>query len=223
MTSFTFSLILIVLTKYWREKMTTSITYRPIQSGDIDQLAKIIQDTWYEGEWDHKKTPLLLSKGYLYRCLARHDFSLVALKDKKPVGVILGTGKSSPFAHKRYSLKAGSLLFKLLLYKEGREGIQELRHEHAIDTFLLEDTGESFDSELILFIMGKEARGLGIGSNLFNEFLSYQSRIKARSYFLFTDDACTVSFYDRKGLECIGSYDDNGFRYYIYKGKQPEN
>lgn len=198
--------------------MADEVTYRPIQSQDFSSLAKIIEKTWYDGDWDQSKVPYLLSLHYLYHTLTRHDFSKVALKNGKPVGVILAKGKHSPIVNKRFAFHSFIQIIKLLCYKEGREGIREARTEEAIDSYLLKETGESFEGELILFIVGEDARGLGVGSSLFRQFLVYQSSIETENYFLFTDDACSISFYDRKGLDCVGSYDDEGFHYYIYKG-----
>lgn len=203
--------------------MVDDITYRPIQSKDFKYLAKIIQDTWYGGKWDRANIPYFLSLRYLYHTLARHDFSKVALKNGEPVGLVLARGKTFPFVNKRFSLYSFWMSCKLLFSKEGREGMQGSREEQAIDDFLLEDTGNDFDGELILFIVGEDARGLGVGSSLFRQFLDYQMTIKTKEYFLFTDDACTVEFYDRKGLEQAGSYNDDGFRYYIYTGKSEKS
>lgn len=200
--------------------MTEDITYRPMRTSDHDALIRIIQQTWYDYELKRPWIAYELSRGFLYRALARHEFSKVALKDGEPVGLVLARGKRTPKINKRYSFYARLVSAKLSLFKEGREGRKEQKEEQAIDDHLLQETGSEFDGELILFILDEKARGLGIGSSLFQQFLAYQSSIEAKDYFLFTDDACTYEFYERKGLTRIGSYQDGSFHYYIYKGTQ---
>lgn len=200
--------------------MSKEVSYRSIRPRDIHPLARIIQDTWFSGETVNQNVPIYASRVLLYYYLMRHGFSKVAVKDGVPVGIIIGGEKNVSLLTKRFSLYAFFNLFKLCFSKEGRQSIKEFFKENAIDKQLLKNAGESFDSELILFVVGEEARGLGVGSSLFKHFKSYQISIQAKSYFLFTDDACTIEFYERKGLKRAAIYPDGDFNYYLYKGTQ---
>lgn len=203
--------------------MTNNITYRSIQPSDYKAVAKIIQNTWFNREETAQSAiPIYGSYVLLHHTLARHDFSKVALKDGKPIGLILGKGTKSSLFNKHHWLFILAYSFKLVFSKDGRASIKEFIHEGKINKKLMHKANENFDGELVLFILGEEARGLGIGSNLFQQFVDYQEKIHSKNYFLYTDDACTFSFYEHKGLERKGSYDADGFNYYIYKGNIQE-
>lgn len=63
----------------------------------------------------------------------------------------------------------------------------------------------AFDGVLTLFAVSKAARGKGVGSTFWQDAEAYLQGRSVRRIYLYTDSACTVSFYDRKGFERLES------------------
>ena len=66
---------------------------------------------------------------------------------------------------------------------------------------MVKETNQKYDAELVLFITHPAYQGKGYGKSLLNEFHNFMKEQNKCNIYLFTDNYCDYSMYDRAG--CI--------------------
>nr|WP_122012518.1 GNAT family N-acetyltransferase [Maliibacterium massiliense] len=176
------------------------LTFRAYRKQDFDMLVGLIRKTWHYDAFSSPKTAAKLARVFLSSCLANHTFSRVALRDEKPVGIILGKDIAAykcPFGARLKQLWA---ILSLLLSREGRRVSKIFGNVSGVDKALLEDCGKAYPAELVLFAVDPACRGEGIGKMLFQSFLDYMRAQRLKEFYLFTDTSCNYGFYEHQGM-----------------------
>ncbi len=92
-------------------------------------------------------------------------------------------------------------IFVMIFYKDGRSILKyQLGYNKTLD-LMVKETNQKYDAELVLFITHPEYQGKGYGKSMLNEFHSFMKEQKKCNIYLFTDNYCDYSMYDRAG--CI--------------------
>lgn len=184
--------------------MQSRVAYRPYQSRDAEELAKIILDTWAfdEGICSLKQS-LHIGYAYLYLCMAQADFTQVAEVDGRAVGIILGrsVGKRLyPGIVLRGMYHSAAMVLNGSYRKIGAlfEGYTE--NSGRLDEMSGVTEGR-FGAEVALFIVSGKVRGCGIGSALFERLNDFFAEKGIGHYYLHTDSACSYRFYESHGLK----------------------
>ena len=136
---------------------------------------------------------------FLYSSLAHHNFSQVAIRDGKVVGLILGRTNEVPLKEKRYYLNMSYHLIRLLLTSEGKQAVQSFRRNLQVNQALLKQTYETYDGELIFFAVDASTRQSGIGSHLFYSYLTFMKNEGARTFVCLLIRAALMDFMNLKG------------------------
>lgn len=178
------------------------ITLRPARKEDYPQLENLIRKTWnYDTLSGNPKDARHMSRLYLRSCLTRATYSCVAEADGRVLGVILAHSENDP-VRGRIRRILSQLMSVLLLYstKTGRQIGRFFGRFDSVDTELLNSSHRTFGGEICLFAIEKEARGAGLGKELFAAALDYLKSRGADSFYLFTDTSCTYQFYEKRGM-----------------------
>ena len=188
--------------------MVSRVTYRPFEDDDFNEIAKILQKTWY---------PKAMTPGYgflqacydLARSLSISTYSQVALIDDKPCGIVLARG-SKP--HRRFTahwtMVAEDLAHQLCL-SEPQAAQQFLQMNETVNQTnkrMHEQAELPPVNEITLLIVDSDAQNLGIGSLLLDAATSYLIQHDATLAYLYTDAGCNWRFYENRGFKRIDSH-----------------
>lgn len=180
------------------------LQFRPIQPSDYPVIEKMIRKAWDYDRFGSSKLADQLSTVFLSSCLANQTFTSVAVLEEKPVGVIMGKNRKKHRPSLRYLMRLGSAVIQSASSKEGRNIIKTYKEVEKINSALLKHTPVQFDGELSFFVMDEEQRGLGIGKQLYQQFLNYAESESLTTFFLYTDTTCNYGFYEHQGLCRLG-------------------
>ncbi len=185
-----------------------SIIYRNISKKDYYYIKNMMNEQFYLYEYIEDKRVLnSFLNAYLYDCLAEKTFSMVAEKDGKIVGIILGNAKKDYKAQKAFINKLKSMYhislvaIKSIIYKTN---IRQYNGITNIYNQLMKNANKDFDGVLTLFVVDKEYQGNGIGKKLLYYLLEYEKQSKTKNIYLYTDSKCNYKFYDKLGFNKIG-------------------
>ncbi|SHH35340.1 Acetyltransferase (GNAT) family protein [Clostridium grantii DSM 8605] len=64
-----------------------------------------------------------------------------------------------------------------------------------------ESYANEFDSEITLFIISPELRGMGYGIKLMDRYINFCKRNQLNEVFLWTELGCTFTFYEKYGFK----------------------
>lgn len=179
------------------------VTYRPFEAQDFEAVAELVRATWCE-ELGPKAGPLaarLELSGYL----ALSTWGIVAERGGELLGVMLARRHGTEGAERDRWLAEQARLQAIVdadpglaeLVKAEMAGVAE---ETALAAEYEATDPVEADVVFKLLIVSASARGLGVGGKLFQAAVDYARSCGARGYYLLTDDACDVTFYDHKGL-----------------------
>ena len=188
--------------------MVSSAGFGPFEDSDFNELAKIIQNTWYT----KAETP---GFGFLEACydLARSlsisTFSQVARMDGSPCGIVLARGNKP---HPRFTARwtAATENFAYQLKASDPEAAEIfLSNMEAVDR-----TNEAMHAgttlpqvnEITLLIVNPDMQNLGIGSVLLNAASSYLTSHDASVAYVYTDAKCNWRFYEDRGFKRVGTH-----------------
>ncbi len=193
--------------------MRNTLKFRSFQKEDASALSAIINRTWELERFSSPKTATLASELYLSLCLNAQTYTCVAEKDGMPLGLIVVQDKRH--FHLRLRQKT-SLFFKgiaLLGQKDFRALLKMQQSTLSADKKLYQNTGRSYDAELVFFVLSENSRGLGIGKALFQRALGYMQRRHIRNFYLYTDSLCNFGFYDAQKMRLHGHIEKPMFPY----------
>lgn len=183
-----------------------NIIYRDLKKEDLKEITMLIKDAFKFHEFIHNKELLdIISTIYLEEALYKSSFVKVASKDNKVLGIILCSANNSlTNYHHLLSLKKEKD-FSTLPIKDKRDKNELTEFIKVKDIYdeLINGKESLFDGSIELFIVSKEARGLGIGKTLLRLALKYMKSMDVSSIYLFTDTRCNYGFYDSQGFNCL--------------------
>ena len=202
------------------------VQFRPFDEGDFRAVADVVGAYWHAlPAFDLQ---LLWGALDLATCLRRTTQAQVALVDGKVAGaLLLRTGAIDPEDDADWRGVAQEALDAI---RERDPDLAELavacgNEEQRIDAWLLRESDCDERYEVVLLILAPDARGLGVGRELFAQAEAAFAAAGAPEYFLFTDDTCTWRFYERHGLFRAAEYhtpaaehDLLAAAYYLYTG-----
>ncbi|WP_343083167.1 GNAT family N-acetyltransferase [Blautia producta] len=209
------------------------ITYREICQADYILIKKLIDEVWNLNQFCDTEQGLEDSLNiYLQSSLLDISYGKAAILDGKVVGILLGKDDSQKILFNRFAV-----LWRLvkssvsLLFHSTRQMRQQLKNALKISKAEQEMMGAQkkiFTGHIELLIVGKEARGLGIGKALVDDFISYTIHGNENALYVQTDTLCNYGFYEHQGFEQLDSIeiainDDDQITLFLYQYKQGEN
>lgn len=209
--------------------MNNKVIYRKFKKSDLPSLVQMVIRNWKYDEMLSEKNATRLGYAFLYYALAHGQFVQVAEVNFQAVGIIVGNTQAVPFKNKLYFLQMLKHGFPLFFSKEGQMILKTYHTTVSKNRKMFEQIKtHSFDGEVALFAVSEQVQGLGIGSHLFDSFLTYLKENQGNNFFLFTDTSCNYGFYDYKKLERIATTKkwidplEKEMEFYIYKGVREE-
>lgn len=132
----------------------------------------------------------------------RHTFAQVAVMGSKPVGVVMArAGKADAATQAQWRAVADDARRQLVARGESLAEFDAFfRAMDGVDVQLLAESGCDDRFELVLFAVGPETRGHGVGTKLLTAAQDYLREQGAKQAFLFTDTDCTWEYYERRGM-----------------------
>lgn len=189
----------------------TKITYRPYQPRDADDIKKIINEAFYIHRYVTGR--LVLDSAlelYLRERLLASTWTRVAVRDGRVVGVIMGRVKGQPRLGGRLANRFLSVVHMLRAGLLGLPQWKSMRQYFAFDDVysnLRNKTHGPLTDELTLFAVDSSTRGLGIGKNLYRDYLEHLQSFGHNAFYLYTDSLCTFQFYEKQGMKRAASED----------------
>ncbi|MDU4889856.1 MAG: GNAT family N-acetyltransferase [Clostridium sp.] len=141
---------------------------------------------------------------YLQECILSSNFSKVAVKNNKVIGIILGSAKNDKNKLRKpsnYLSALASLLKIAFAKKENKKDLKEFSKIQNIYNEMIKDKENEFQGCIQLFIVSEESRGLGVGKALLNQLFNYMTSMKVTSLYLYTDTRCNYGFYDSQNFK----------------------
>jgi len=203
------------------------VTIRQASESDYTFMHDLLFNTWYQEEGSEEKIAYTLAEIDLNHVLNQSTFGLIAEKDDENLGFILAKVKNEqPVLRQLQSDPYRALkVISDTSQEKLAEGLPHLLREHEINNEMLEQAEKEFDAEICLFIMSPKARGMGIGSQLYQKVIDYFDENNVKHYYLFTDDGCNFQFYESRQMyrsqtlpfNKEDSLEDSSFNYYLYE------
>lgn len=182
--------------------MVSRVLYRPFEEDDFDVLAEILQLQWHT-KTENDVFNYLEACDDLAYCLSTSTFSQVALVDGAPRGIALARSGDPESAWSQRWLSA-SKDFLGQMERLDAQGLARYRafidEADRINTQMIREGGVDASSEVVLLAVAESARGLGIGSVLFDAAVDYAAACGHASTYLVTDSTCDWKFYEKRGL-----------------------
>lgn len=180
------------------------ILYRPFRGRDAKDLAQIIVDTWrFDEGMNSRRQAMHMGCAYLYLCMLQADFTQVAERNGRAVGVILG--RTVGRRVRPWVAWKGLYHSACLWLSGGFRVVKETYRDYDVYQEKLEDlsgvSAGKFQAELALFIVSAQLRGYGVGTELFTRLNAFFEQKNVEHYYLHTDATCSYEFYERHGLQ----------------------
>lgn len=175
----------------------------------LESCANLIRSTWpFEKEFNQPKNPEIIYQSYVLSCeMYSEHLDLIVDEYDNVKGILFGSIENAGFfSQMKYRAKGFKNNLKILYYLlrggfGNRRTAWKIRNEHnEIDT-LGETTDKQFDSEINLFIVSPDLRGMGYGQKLMDRYIEFCNYNELRSAFLWTDLGCSYNFYERYGFK----------------------
>lgn len=141
---------------------------------------------------------------YLQECILASNYSKVAVKNNKVIGIILGSAKNDKNKVRKphnYISALSSLLKIAFTKKENKKALKEFGKIQNIYNEMIKNKENEFQGCIQLFIVSEESRGLGVGKALVNQLFNYMTSMKVTSLYLYTDTRCNYGFYDSQNFK----------------------
>lgn len=181
------------------------VIYRELVKEDYKEVKNLICEAFGFSNFIKDKNILdIVTHFYLQECVSDSSFSKIAEMDNKVIGIILGKEKSDERTlHElnNKSLVSEKVLETIMVDEENRMMIKEFSKIQDTYKEIIKGKERDFDGCIQLFIVAKEARGLGIGKELLKYLFEYMKSLKVNSLYLYTDTRCNYGFYDSQNFE----------------------
>ncbi len=186
------------------EEKGLEITIRDIRKGDYKKAVQFaIAGMHFDWYFDNSFLLNLYGQYFWYSELNRATQAMAADVDGKLAGVLLaeiqGEEKACFSPGKALYVKAFDALQRRFS-KRGAGAYLETNEE----LFAAFAKSNAPDGEILFFAVNPAVQAKGIGSRLLGEL---EQREKGKILYLYTDDACTYSFYERRGFTRSGEKD----------------
>lgn len=125
---------------------------------------------------------------------------IAAYAGDKLAGVLLADMNGEKKTHRTFFRTASIKAFEFLagLFSKDGAGVYDRANTELFEEFTKENQP---DGQIAFLAADPKLNGKGIGSMLLKEL---ERREKGRLIYLYTDDACTYQFYERRGFERFG-------------------
>lgn len=197
--------------------------YRKFKLCDETRLAEMIRDTWgYRHLSKNPEVTLLMGKIYLYSCLCSQNYQLVAVKQNRPVGIIMGNVKMrKQKIHPFYRMKQLYYYRKMKHYQEGKFILDLFAGFERLDHEMLAEINKSYDGELVFFVTDAAVRGQHVGAELYRRLSEEFKKNGCKQIYVYTDESCNFGFYEHQGFVRVNEREhaifDHRFQLYVYE------
>lgn len=185
------------------------LRFEKFNNSHLEGCAEIIKTTWkFEEDFKNSKRKDLIYKYYVLACGNYCEHLEVIVDENDNVkGLLFGSIENTPYSEKiKYKFKELKLnLWALHHLIVGDFGDRKTALMRKDDFRTINELGElhsyKFDSEINLFILSPELRGMGYGKMLMDRYMEFCKDNQLRTVFLWTDLSCTFSFYEKYGFK----------------------
>lgn len=169
----------------------------------IIKLADLVGITWnLDKEIKSRVLYYASCLAYSFHILYKTNYRRVIFEHNKLISFLASRDESikNPL-NIIYLLLCFLSIFVMIFYKDGRSILKyQLGYNRTLD-LMVKETSQKYDAELVLFITHPKYQGKGYGKSMLNEFHSFMKEQNKCNIYLFTDNYCDYSMYDRAG--CI--------------------
>lgn len=181
-----------------------TVEFRDVHLGDIDAIVKEYERTWGISKEVGQDSSLSLSRRFVLHYLEPSTHGTIAEVDGKFMGLLLARVFDAPvmFPEVRSMLLEQEREMKSQNDENYARALEEAYAMRALETKLEAKShiNDLTQAELELFLVSPDARGHGVGGGLWRHTMHMLRNNGVNRYYLHTDSACDVSFYDYHGL-----------------------
>lgn len=169
----------------------------------LSTLADMVRDAWHlEKSIKNKFLLKMACTVYSAHIISKSNY-IHFLKSGSNIVSFLAARKENRHIYLRYFylLICFIAVFFMLFFKDGRSILKyQLGYNKTLD-LMRNENNQKYNAELVLFITHPEYQGKGYGKSLLNEFHNFMKEQHKFNIYLFTDNYCDYSMYDKAG--CI--------------------
>ncbi len=180
--------------------MDSTLRYRAFRKEDEAALTAIICEVWKMDDFLPRKTALQAAQIFLRMCKSLGTYTCVAEQNGVPIGFIAVQDKRTLRLHLYENAKLLKEMAALLLQKGMIKLLKMQSVTHAANQKMYKSAGQKYEAELVLFVVGKNSQGLGVGKALFRRALHHMKRRGIQKFYLYTDTFCNFGFYNVQGM-----------------------
>lgn len=200
-----------------------TVEFRDVHLGDIDAIVKEYERTWGISKEVGQDASLSLSRRFVLHYLEPSTHGTIAEVDGKFMGLLLARVFDAPvmFPEIRRMLLEQEHEMKSQNDENYARALEEAYAMRALETKLEAKShiNDLTQAELELFLVSPDARGHGVGGGLWRHTMHMLRNNGVNRYYLHTDSACDVSFYDYHGLSKDASWLHKDHPYDIERAK----
>lgn len=200
-----------------------TVEFRDVHLGDIDAIVKEYERTWGISKEVGNDASLSLSRRFVLHYLEPSTHGTIAEVDGKLMGLLLARVFDAPvmFPEVRSMLLEQEREMKSQNDENYARALEEAYAMRALETKLEAKShiNDLTQAELELFLVSPDARGHGVGGGLWRHTMHMLRNNGVNRYYLHTDSACDVSFYDYHGLSKDASWLHKDHPYDIERAK----
>lgn len=200
-----------------------TVEFRDVHLGDIDAIVKEYERTWGISKEVGQEASLSLSRRFVLHYLEPSTHGTIAEVDGKFMGLLLARVFDAPvmFPEIRSMLLEQEREMKSQNDENYARALEEAYAMRALETKLEAKShiNDLTQAELELFLVSPDARGHGVGGGLWRRTMHMLRNNGVNRYYLHTDSACDVSFYDYHGLSKDASLLHKDHSYEIERAK----
>lgn len=211
-----------------------NLYFREYEEKYFDSCIELLKTTWdFHRGFKNLPDKDLVYQHYFYTCLNWNEHMEIIVDDYDNVkGILFGSIEAESYVRAKVFKRAEKKLKKWTAHhlRKGDFGEKEAAlksfKEFAKNDELGEMYADEFDSEINLFIVSPELRGMGYGIKLMDRYVEFCRKNKLKTSFLWTDVGCSFSFYNKYGFKLYKKYhstsltqgnksNPNGMIYYL--------
>lgn len=190
------------------------VSFRRYALGDIPACARLAREAWPAGPTlGSGDLELAGMEGYMQHSLDSSNWADIACTDEGVVGFLFGRidGYLGAAAPRRSPLgEVPSLMRSVLGHDRAGPRLLSFVWSLALTEFKLKLNMPKSDASVEMFIVGSPIRGMGVGSELLDRFLSAAREAGSSLVTVYTDDKVSDwQFYEKRGFRRVGTFHDN--------------